>query len=382
MKIFILLLVTSTLTVSAISQSTFSVMTTGTTPQMDSAIIFTTDIWSQYLNSAVPIKVNIISSNLTTFGPLAITFPNGVKDFAGAPTSDVWYATSLANSIAGIELNPGEFDMDIYVNSAFSYYLGLDGNPPGGQYDFVSLLLHEITHGLGGTSLSKFEANLGSFGMLTAADFVGFPISFQFPVLEGRPSVWDNFLVNGAGMSIADTNLFPNSSLALGSQFQSNNIFFSGPNATISNGGNFPRIFAPSPYENGSSLHHFNEASFNAATGNGLFTPYMTTSEVQQTPGPLLMAALTDIGWNTNLDVGIDPIALNSIAIYPNPSNGVVILNFEGDEADLKVVDLLGNVVVEGVKSGLNTFTNLSSGTYIIAGEIEGVSISKLIVIE
>lgn len=382
MKKFLLLLVASVITVTTYSQSTFNVTKTNTTPAIDSAIDFTTDIWSVYLNSTVPIKINLIYSDLSQFGPLAITFANGEKDYVGAPVSDVWYATCLANSITSTELNPGEFDMDIYVNSSVNYYFGIDGNPSGGQYDFVSVLLHEIVHGLGGTSLSKYQAGVGSFGMLTAGDFVGFPISFPFPVLAGRPSIWDNFLVNNSGDYLADTLLFPNSTDTLGTEFVSNSVYFSGPNATAYNNGSFPRIYAPSPYENGSSLHHFNEASFPHAGGNGLFTPFMANNEIDHEPGQLLMAALADIGWSINPTAGITLTSAKQIGIYPNPCNGFVNIDFDGESSNVRVVDLLGNVVATDVKQGLNDFSHLVSGTYIVMGEIDGVGVAQRVVVK
>jgi len=382
MKRLLLLFVSSIFALTTYSQATFSITTTNTTPAIDSAIEYTTDLWGMYLNSTVPIKINLYYNNLTQFGPLAITFANGKKDFAGAPVSDVWYATSLANSITSTELNVGEFDMDIFFNSSVNYYFGLDGNPPGGQYDFVSVLFHEIVHGLGGTSLSKYETGSGSFGLLTAADFVGFPTSFPFPVLEGRPSIWDSFLINNNGDYLTDTLLFPNSTIPLGNEFISNSVYFDGPNATASNGGSSPRIYAPSPFEGGSSLHHFNEVSFPHSSGNGVFTPFMATNEVDHSPGPLLLAALTDIGWSVNLTAGIDVIDGNTIGVFPNPCNGYVNIEFDGSARNSSIIDLLGNIVVENVTEGLNDLSKLSAGTYIIISEVDGVSANIRFVIE
>ena len=112
--------------------STFSFSTTGTTPQMDSAIVFAGSIWGEYLNSAVPIKVHVFYGNL--FGAtLAITIPNGRRDFPSAPIDSIWYASCLANSIEGSELNPGEDDINIYFDNNVTWYLGVDANCPGGQ---------------------------------------------------------------------------------------------------------------------------------------------------------------------------------------------------------------------------------------------------------
>jgi len=354
---------------SATAQASFSVTATGTNPTIDSAISYTTDIWSQYLTSSVPIKVNVVYTNMTGAGPLAVTFPNGEKDFAGAPRTGVWYATCLANSIAGIELNPGEFDMDIYVNSAVDYYFGTDGNPGVSQYDFVSIFLHEIAHGLGTASLSKIDAGIGSFGLLDSSSTAPLVASFPFPQLNGLPSIWDSFLINGSGQLIADTLIFANLTTALGSEFESDDLFFSGPSATIVNGGSAPKIFAPTTYESGSSLQHFDEASFPNPSGNSLLTPYFFNGEVEHNPGDLLMGALTDIGWST-VNVGVSEIDAISVMAYPNPVENMVRFKWNQPYQGLTLIQLY-NSTGKLVKSISTTgsveidMTKMATGVYV-----------------
>jgi len=72
------------------AQATFTFTNTGTTAQIDSACAFAGNIWGQYLISSVPIKVELFYANL--FGTtLAITVPNGRRDFPSAPLDSVWY---------------------------------------------------------------------------------------------------------------------------------------------------------------------------------------------------------------------------------------------------------------------------------------------------
>jgi len=355
----------------SIGQSTFDFTTTGTTPQIDSAITYTGNIWRQYLNSTVPIKVNVIYTNLTGSGPLAVTFPNGRKDFSGAPETGVWYANSLANSISGSELNPGEFDMDIYVNSAVDYYFGLDGNPGGNQYDFVSVFLHEISHGLGTGSISKMDNGIGSFGMLDSTSTAPFVASFPFPVLEGLPSIWDIHLVNASGQQISDTLIFPNLSTALGNEFESTFLYFSGTNAITANGGTQPRIFAPSTYESGSSLQHFNEATYPNSSGNSLLTPYFYNNEVEHNPGVLLVGALKDIGWDIN-GVGITETPTSTYKTYPNPAENYLYITTESqDKYVFKVYDLFGKLVLSGNSMGIEQIdlSTVKSGSYVFTIE-------------
>ena len=380
MKLFYSFLIVLSSAWFSFGQSSFVITPAGTDPTIDNAIDYATDIWSQYLNSPVPIKIKVIYADLTSAGPLAITIPNGRKDFSSAPIDSTWYATSLANSLEGTELNTGEVDMDIYVNSYVNYYFGTDGLPGPGQYDFVSIFLHEIAHGLGILSLTKVENGEGSFGYVTLSSIFPLPSSFPFPVLEGLPSVWDRFIVNSTGQQLIDQALFANPSTALRTQFQSNNLFFTGSMATAANGGNNPRMFAPGTYAYGSSLQHFNESTFPLSSGNSLMTPYSGVQEVEHLPGDILMGALQDIGWSTNVVEINEQEAANNIELYPNPATDFIELNFgEMNEGlvEVTILDLAGNVVM--TQSANSSITNvdiskLPSGTYFcaVSGDLSG----------
>lgn len=363
-----------TLSLTATSQSTFSVTTTGSNSTIDSAIDYSTDLWSQYLVSSVPIKINVVYTNLTGAGPLAITFPNGIKDYTNAPESGVWYASCLANSIAGTELNVGEFDMDIYVNTAVDYYYGLDGNPGANQYDFVSIFFHEISHGLGTASVSKIDAGVGSFGLLDASSTAPLTTSFPFPVLEGLPSIWDFHIVNGSGQQLTDTLIFNNVSLSLGTEFESDNLFFSGSNATVANGGTMAKMFAPSTYESGSSLQHFDEDTYPTSGGNSLLTPYFTNNEVVHTPGELLLGALQDIGWTVVNNVSVEEsLKTNNVLTYPNPTKGqlsIDLLETEPSQKEFQLLDISGrevmNKTIDASTSVIELdLSELPKGTYL-----------------
>lgn len=355
---------------TCIAQSTFTVTATGTTPSIDSAIDYTTDIWAQHLNSSIPIKIKFVYADMTAAGPLGVTFPNGRKDFSLAPLANLWYASCLANSIEGTEINVGEFDMDIYINSSVNYYFGTDGNPGAGQYDFVSVFLHEICHGLGALSVSKIETGTGSYGYLDASSTFPLVTSFPFPVLEGLPSIWDYHMLNVANQRITDTILFANLSTELGDEFESNELFFSGSNANAANFGNPVKIYAPTTYADGSSLQHFNETTFPISTGHGLMTPFIGAGEVTHLPGAILVGALQDIGWSTNV-VGIEENTNPMITLSPNPARSTVTVSIpEGVHCNVQFIDLSGKVVQNHSfldQSQIHVdISNLSSGHYML----------------
>ena len=233
------------LATSAMSQNaTFDVTRNGTTPAMDSAIDYALDIWSNCLVSDVPIKINVNHFNMTSAGPLGITFPNGRMNFPNAPEPDTWYPTCLANAMNGTELNPGEVDMDIFMNGYWDWYLGTDGNCPADRYDFVSVFLHEIGHGLGFMSLAKVDDEKGAFGTLTALDFLPLMSSFPFPDLDGFPSVLDRYYVTPAGNRLTDTIQYQNNSTILGVLMRNNNLFYDGNWGVLTNDSTQPKILS------------------------------------------------------------------------------------------------------------------------------------------
>jgi len=246
-------------------------------------------IWESSLSSPVPIIVNATWENLTAkYGSPYIlggaSAADYYRDFSGAPITGTWYPLALANKLYGGDLDPGT-DIEATFNSAFpSWYFGIDGDPPGiDKYDFASVVLHEIGHGLGFSGSMVWSGGSGNWGRGS-----------------NYPFVFDKYVVNGSGQSLLDTSVFPNFSSSLGSQLISGNLYFNGSHAVSANGGiQGPRLYAPASWEQGSSYSHLDEGTYSNASGNSLMTPSFTNDEVIHVPGPLTMAIFEDIGWIT-----------------------------------------------------------------------------------
>src|SRR4029453_4115499 len=85
-------------------------------------------IWAQRLRSAVPIRIRaqftpLATNVLGSAGPATV-----VRDFPNAPLAGTWYHVALANSLAGVDLNPTGDDINANFSTNFNFYLGLDGN--------------------------------------------------------------------------------------------------------------------------------------------------------------------------------------------------------------------------------------------------------------
>ncbi|MBK7384772.1 MAG: hypothetical protein IPP83_03480 [Flavobacteriales bacterium] len=349
------------------SAATFSITHFGTPPDAQAAIQYAADIWGGILISDVPIKVSVSWSALGG-AALGVTFPNGRKDFPSAPFASTWYATALANSIAGAELNVGEDDINVYLNSGTNWYLGTDGNTPAGQYDLVSIALHELGHGLGFVGLAKKVANEGSFGLLQASDFAPLITTFPWPEQDTLPGIFDRFLTSTANGPLTFLN---NPSTVLGTAFTSNQVYFNGANAMAANSGQNARIYAPSVFALGSSCVHLNEATFPAGNPNELMTPFSSAGQSNHWPGPICLGILRDIGWNLAPDVGIAEHHLPSGHLYPDPATSeiTIITGTPGRKEPFTIMDAFGRIALIGSISGPIDVSTLDAGAYLARGQ-------------
>ena len=175
----------------------------------------------------------------------------------------------------GVEIT-AEDQPDIYAefNSDIQWYYGTDGDTPTNNYDLVSVVLHELCHGLGFNGLLSVTEDKGE--------------------LKGRyPGVFDEFLVNTDGAKILDNESFPLGSVELKQQLVGNKLRFSGKLAVKYYGDLIP-LYCPLVFDEGSSVYHLDEALFNG--DNALMTPFLDKGEAIHNPGDLTMAMMYDIG--------------------------------------------------------------------------------------
>ncbi|MFI5203417.1 MAG: T9SS type A sorting domain-containing protein [Flavobacteriales bacterium] len=296
---------------------TYTVTYTNYPAQAQVAFDYACELWSYLLYSPIQIKINTYYYTYPG-GPLGITFSNGRRDFTGAIMDSTNYPTSLGNFLSGTELNPGEYDMDIYVNGAYSWYYGTDGNTPAGQYDFATVIMHEIGHALGFTSLLKKTGASGSMGMLLQSDFAPVNPSFPWPDQDSLPGIYDRFIENTAG---AKLDTFANPSNALGAQLTSNQLYFNGPLAVAANAGIRPRLHAPGVFELGTCILHLNESTYPNGNPEELMTPYVTTGYDHHLPGPVTLAMLQDMGWTLHTGISGNEKDKTIFRVYPVPAN-------------------------------------------------------------
>lgn len=286
--------------------------------------------WTSNQKSAFNYAVNIIENTFTSDVTIEIDaeWDNFSNTFLGrayalstissssfssthpAYMSNTRYAIALANKLSdgGTDLAQSISDVQVDLNSYYKddFYYGVDRNCPGDKYDFVSVVLHEIIHGLGFSKSAR-----ESSGQLI----------YMF---GGEPYIYDRFLVDGDGVNLTSLT---NPSPELTSFLTSDDVFWAdNTNATFANGGIPVKIYAPTTWESGSSLSHVDVSS----VPDALMIKGLDPGEAIHYPSLVEIGMLKDIGWSATLYTGVeDELRFFSIQNYsgsrPNNPNNITI---------------------------------------------------------
>ena len=260
---------------NATTQSTFIINYTNVPEIEKPAIQAAVDSWSANWKSAVPITINATFARQASNSILASATPvKFFHGFKGAPDSDLWYASAMANALAGKDLDPANPEIEIHINSNMSrvFYLGTDGNCPPNQYDLESILLHELGHGLGFLSNDSYDSFFG----LGSID---------------QPTPYDAYAQTPNGSRLAD---LASPSQELGKALTTT-LVWSGANGIAANAGVKPLLYTPSVYQSGSSVSHLDQDTFSNSGANAVMCPSLNAAEIFHDPGPLLLAMMADM---------------------------------------------------------------------------------------
>lgn len=262
--------------------------------------------WGQTLNGSIPVRINAFfdpQGGSANSAVLAFAGPETFyEDWTGAPKASTFYSVALANQLADTDLDPGvditaTFNSDVdnsTVLGNINYYYGTDLQA-GNNVDFYTIALHELCHGLG--FVDTVNTN-GSYAL-------------------GDPSIYDLHLANGpaSGATLISAQAQSTRAAAL----ISDSLYFSGPNTRVGNGGTNAKLYAPNPYESGSSVSHLDETTYspspdgNAANSTEeLMTPYSSANT--HTIGPVVTGIMKDLGWSFT-SVVLPTISINDVSV-------------------------------------------------------------------
>ncbi|MEI6249813.1 MAG: fibronectin [Actinomycetes bacterium] len=229
-------------------------------------------IWAGLFSSNVPINIDATWSNLGSTVLGSARPGNYYNGFANAPDKDLYYPSALANAIAGKDLDPSSAEIIARFSSGTAWYYGTDGRPPFARYDLVTVVLHELCHGLGFLSSDTYDSYSG-VGTLD------------------RPTAFDAFTRTVDDKRLSDLS---SPSIELGRAL-TNTLYWGGSLGIAANGGSKPKIYSPTRYDDGSSISHLDENAFPSGDKNSLMSPQLDAGEVIHDVGPVAAAMLDDL---------------------------------------------------------------------------------------
>jgi hypothetical protein len=242
------------------------------------AFKYAVSIWESLLTTNITINV------LAEWKPLegnsiALSRPSMFyHNFDGAQLQNVYYPVVLAEKLSGKDFNPGQPDIICSFSSNFPWYFGTDGNTPVSKYDFVTSVLHELTHGLGFS------------GFLKDSDGTGF-----FNNNRNLPIIYDYFVFNQLNQQISDKSLFESPSSELYNQLTSDQLKLYSHEIADNEQNAIGWLYAPPVWDVGSSLYHLKKTD--DSDENNLMNAFFYKGAAYHNPGKTTLNLMAKIGW-------------------------------------------------------------------------------------
>jgi hypothetical protein len=283
------------------------------------AFQYAADIWGACLNSPATIIVNASMNPLfcnATSATLGSAGTNFIwRDFTNAPKVATWYPDALADALFGSDLNPGNADVVAQFNSSLNgspsclggigWYYGTN-QIPGSDIDFISVVAHEIGHGIG---FQTFQSSTGIW-FNGFQDTYGTNMFHNFAIPADYPSMTN---AQRAAGNIGDPNLVWNGANV---KAIANSVLTSG-----SGGAGRARLHGPNPYQSGSSLSHWSSG----LAPNQLMEPFYTGANHNVF---LELNLLKDVGWSVGNPTTMASASGSQVAVaLPNLTVNIELNN-------------------------------------------------------
>jgi len=325
------------------------------------AFQYAADLAGACLVSNVTIVVNAAMNPLTCTTTSAVLGSAGavsvLRDFGG-PLAGTWYGIALANALTGVDNDAANPDIQAQFNSSingvasclggYNWYYGYDGILPAGNWiDFVSVVEHEVCHGLGFQSF---------INVTSGAEFLGFDDVYEA-----------NTESHGAVPSTLTTMTNAQRVTAMKT---GTNLHFVGANCQAASGiltagktGTHVQLYAPATIAAGSTYSHFNTA----CTPNELMEPNYTGPNHNRS---LATEVFKDLGWTVQCPVAV---AISSFNVRATERGAELTGRFESTFPNVLVHVYRG----EGREGGLNdlatkALNGQSSFTYVDETAVPG----------
>lgn len=230
----------------------------------------------KYLSEKIPgsVPVRVVMGFSSNFSSPSVLGGSSTLQGYQLSGSTALYPSSLYNNIVGGQVKSGGtktgYSYDIYIrfNTDWrnKFYYGVQRTScPSDEYDFFSTVAHEVIHGLGFSS-NIYYSN-GSY-------------------LFSKPSIYDTFLSYNGIKLVDRTQSFRARAIV------SENLVWTGNNVK-SKLGRQAKLYAPSSYNSGSSVLHWDDSE----TFTTLMHWTLSAGKVNYF-GDVDAALLLDIGWS------------------------------------------------------------------------------------
>lgn len=232
------------------------------------------------------------------FDPLECSYNSAILGQAGAADYETTAFNTeitphaLQNQISGHDIDTSRPEIYAYFNSSIdnndnclankNWYYGFDNNS-GNDTSLLSTVIHEIMHGLGFSSTIQED---GEMGIYTDGYLFGTLTPLYDPFTLNLYSTYHNSDIKSLSSDYRSSVLRSLDKLVWAGPLANSAASQQSEGMTDE----MIQMYAPNPYEPGSSVSHFNTA----LTPDELMEPINTGTEIKFS---LSVAALQDIGW-------------------------------------------------------------------------------------
>lgn len=263
------------------------------------AFEYATELWGSHLHSDIPIAVeaNWVALGSNTLGSAR---PTRVFALQGSGIyENTFYPIAQASALIGEdgkEIANVDFDIEVNISCERNdWYFGTDANTPSGRFDLVTVLLHEIGHGIGfvGTASANNSTQRAEWGLR---------VEVQPNVFEQWPIIYDQFAIEGDFNQVIDEDVYDNGSTELYEAItgRRSGLFHDSGEAELTINGQRVPLYAPNQFQQGSSYSHLDQAFFSPPSQfaeNALMRPQIPFQFSIHSPGPVFCGILDEMMW-------------------------------------------------------------------------------------
>ncbi|KAL6076312.1 T9SS type A sorting domain-containing protein [Balamuthia mandrillaris] len=252
--------------------------------QLRNVFEFTGNLLASFFELQEEIPV-LVQAEMMPEGILAGAAPTRLRQHPH--NSNEVVVEALYRQIAGPQRGPA---IDVVINTAETdFYYGLDGRPSPGKLDLVTVLLHELSHGMG---FASWIRNGNPITMLPPLPTYSLPPHLFYAFDERLRTLVDEEeeAMGERSITFAEAR---STTLGLNSFAKSQDVVYESPSLE----GHLVHVYSPSNYMEGSSLSHWDEHEYPPGDANALMTPYLDRGEVIHHIGGFAIKAFQDLGF-------------------------------------------------------------------------------------